>query len=132
MTKRPERETSEANYGCSHQWLSCAHRSPEEHGLKYSYFPKWQALPAKVLLEEILCQFMPVSWQLFPECCRLPTSQSSFMLNLSGFLDIVPLCVSSYFQATFSVSNVSTPGFYSFVEWYPWLSAVILAASNAL
>lgn len=130
MTKRPEKPqkpiTAATISGC-----------PVPTGLMKNMvwstviFPNCKLSQPKSLLEEMLCQSMPVSWQLSPECCMLPTSQSSFMLNLSGFLDIVPLCISSYFPATFSVSNVSTPGFYSksSVDWYLlWF----LAASIAL
>lgn len=99
MTKKP-RETSEANYGCSHQWLPCAHRSPEEHGLKYSYFPKWQALPAKGLLEErhfaSSCQSPGSSFQSVAGCqLHSPLScwicQVSLVLYHCAFLPISKL-----------------------------------------
>lgn len=101
----------------------------------FSYFSKWQALPVKGLLEEILCQSVPVSWQLSPSVahCQL---YSPLWCWISGFLTL-------YHRAFLLISKLCSPfpmpphrlllGKYkSSVEWYPQLSAVTLAASIAL
>lgn len=78
MTKRPEKPQKPIMAATI---SGCPGPTGLLKNMVFNYFPKWQALPVKGLLEEILCQSVPVSWQLSPECCTRPTLQSSLVLN---------------------------------------------------
>lgn len=131
MTKRPEKPQKPIMAATV---SGCPGPTGLLKNMVFNYFPKWQALPVKGLLEEILCQSVPVSWQLYPECRTRPTLQSSLVLNFrfplhctTAFLLISKLC------SPFPMSpHRLLLGKYVFHRVYPRLSAVTFCFNSSV